>query len=70
MSLSSALNSKGGDSWKFKGEGEDADSSGRHKLQRVSSSEARLMKNKEKSGNDSLEGIMDVLSQMDGGKTR
>jgi hypothetical protein len=70
MSLSSALNSKGGDSWKFKGEGEDADSSGRQRLQRVSSSEARLMKNKEKSGNDSLEGIMDVLSQMDGGKTR
>eukprot|EP00930_Biecheleria_cincta_P025958 TRINITY_DN18393_c0_g1_i1.p1 TRINITY_DN18393_c0_g1~~TRINITY_DN18393_c0_g1_i1.p1 ORF type:complete len:2224 (-),score=490.13 TRINITY_DN18393_c0_g1_i1:182-6853(-) len=71
MSLSSALNSKGGEhSWKFKGEGDDADSGGRHRLQRVGSSEARLMKNKEKSGNDSLEGIMDVLSQMDGGKTR
>lgn len=70
MSLSSALNSKGGDSWKFKGEGDDVESGGRQRLQRVGSSEARLMKNKEKSGNDSLEGIMDVLSQMDGGKTR
>eukprot|EP00931_Biecheleriopsis_adriatica_P031685 TRINITY_DN1854_c0_g1_i2.p1 TRINITY_DN1854_c0_g1~~TRINITY_DN1854_c0_g1_i2.p1 ORF type:complete len:2226 (-),score=590.31 TRINITY_DN1854_c0_g1_i2:45-6722(-) len=64
--LSNALN--GRDSWKFKEE--DGEDSGRPQLKRISSSEARLHKSKDKSANESLEGIMDVLSQMEGGKTR
>jgi len=55
-------------SWKFK-EGE-ADAEKQRGMQRVGSSEGRFMKGKEKPASDSLEGIMDVLSQMEGGKTR
>lgn len=64
MGLSTALS--GSSSWKFS---EDGASS--KPLQRVGSSEGRFLKTKEKSANDSLGAIMDVLSQMDGGrKTR
>jgi len=58
--------------WRFNGEeaGGSADSRGGG-LQRVGSSEGRFMKSKEKKPNDSLNALMDVLSQMETrGKTR
>mmetsp|Transcript_46555 Transcript_46555/g.144234 ORF Transcript_46555/g.144234 Transcript_46555/m.144234 type:complete len:120 (+) Transcript_46555:183-542(+) len=70
MGLSTALSSGRGDAtWKFReGEGEEG---GGRQMKRVGSSEGRFLKSKEKSTNDSLGALMDVLSQMEGGrKTR
>jgi len=70
--LSSALNGRGGDgsmSWKFKEEGAaEGEESGRHRIKRQSSSDGKF--GREKAANDGLAGIMDVLSQMEGNKTR
>lgn len=66
MGLSTHMgNSREGEvSWNFRNESDRQDAS--RPTMRVGSSD-RFTKQKETSANDSLKGIMDVLSQMDGG---
>jgi len=66
MGLSTRISGAGDASWEFNGQAA-ASSSDSRRINRVGSSEGRFMKGKEKPANDSLNSIMDVLSQMDRG---